>query len=115
MPEEEEEDAHRRRRPLQGRRHLAAQAALEVMMLRGREREQEAVGARGAAGLLYKGEAAKEAFVAAGGPEALLEVLGAPGTPLEVLAPVCTTLLNLSSYLPVQVRSSVVVVVVGSP
>ncbi len=61
-------------------------------------------------GLLCKGDLAKAIFLTAGGLPALIMVAGAPKKSLRALAPTCTALLNLSSYIPVQVgdRPSIV-------
>ncbi len=53
-------------------------------------------------GLLCKGEEAKQVFLEVGGLEALLQVASSAND-LKVLVPVCNSLLNLSSYVPIQV------------
>ena len=53
-------------------------------------------------GLMCKSDEAKAVFVEAGGLTALLRVARASKS-LKVTAAVCTALLNLSSYVPIQV------------
>ena len=52
---------------------------------------------------MCKGDEAKAIFVEAGGLMALLRVVRAAKKPLKVIAASCTALLNLSSYIPIQV------------
>ena len=56
-----------------------------------------------AAVLLCKGDLAKSLFVDAGGMHGLLAVAGKTSLPVDVLAATSNSLLNLSSYIPVQV------------
>ena len=89
---------------------LRCRASFQVELLFSNESDSEVVGAKGAISLSYQGDEAKDIFIQSGGLEALVHVMRKePVGPTRVLAPVCTALLNLSSYVPVQPKMTAIV------
>lgn len=89
---------------------LKCRSSLQVKLLLSNEADSEVVGAKGAISLSYQGDEAKATFIQCGGLEALVHVLRQqPQPPLRVLAPLCTAILNLSSFVPAQPRMTLIV------